>query len=359
MVKGFLFSLRRAAGCLLFWGMFFFPPCVLADTGNSSTAVILAYHRIGEDYFPQENLRQDQFVDQIDELVSNGYAVLPLERVLSTLETRGTLPPKAVVITFEGGYRSVLDNAIPLLIKHKLPFTVFFASDKARENNDDFLSWEDIDHLKSNPLASFGVLPADYGRLTESSDEEIQTQVNIAKIAYREHFSREPDFFSYPYGEYSMHVEDILRQYGFQAAMGLQSGVAYSGSDLLALPRFSMTEKYGNIDHFRMILNSLPLPVFNVEPDDPYLHSARPSIGFSVAPDIEQDLSRLSCFVSSQARPDIERIGDNRVEIRLAKPISEPRTRVNCTMPVKKDDQDDDSAQRWRWLGFLFTLAPQ
>ena len=78
-----------------------------------------------------------------------------------------------------------------------------------------------------------------------------------------------------------------------------------------------MNENYGDIDRFRLVVNTLPLPVSDITPVDPLIAGDNnpPAIGFTVAADVG-DLARLSCFVSPD-KATIERLGDTRVEVRI------------------------------------------
>jgi hypothetical protein len=118
---------------------------------------------------------------------------------------------------------------------------------------------------------------------------------------------------------------------------------------MLALPRFTMTDDFGDLDRFRLTAGALPLPVTDVVPEDSgNLAQNPPAIGFTVAPEVK-DLSRLSCFVSDIGRTGVMRPGGGRVEIRLEAPLQDRRTRVNCTLP-------DGGNSRWRWFGMLLVL---
>jgi peptidoglycan/xylan/chitin deacetylase (PgdA/CDA1 family) len=60
-------------------------------------------------------------------LLADCFNVMPLYEALCALD-EGRLPPRTVCITFDDGYRSVHDLALPILRKFKLPATVFVTS---------------------------------------------------------------------------------------------------------------------------------------------------------------------------------------------------------------------------------------
>ncbi|MGB4057322.1 MAG: polysaccharide deacetylase family protein, partial [Alphaproteobacteria bacterium] len=316
------------------------------------SAVILAYQRIGEEAYPDNNLLEEQFLDHVKEFTNGGYTILPLAAIIDAAKNHRELPPRTLAITFEGAYKSALGKAIPELLKNNIPFTIFYSSGQIDGNSEQMMGWSELKSLSNNAGVSLGILPAAYARLADKPGDEIKRQINKARMRHREVFGNEPEFFSYPFGEYSLAYKNIVAHSGFKAAFGLHAGSVYDGSDFLALPRFSMSERFGNIDRFRMIAASLPLPAIDIEPQDPHLGTDTPSIGFSVPLSLKTELKNLSCFVSGQPQPDIQTLG-NRVEVRLTATPNGERLRVNCTMPGPMDTEHD--TEQWRWLGMILT----
>lgn len=316
----------------------------------SASAVILAYHRIGEDEYPDASLRAEQFEEHIRELSSGSYNILPLTEIVAALRNNTALPDNAVAITFEGGYKSILDRAVPLLLEKNIPFTVFYSAGLADNDSTQYMDWSDLKRLSSNKNVTLGLLPASYSRLAGASRETVLSDLNQARIRHREAFGTNATLFSYAFGEYDLAYRTIVEEQEFAAAFGLQSGVAYNGSDLYALPRFTMTEAYGDIERFRMIASALPLPVSNIEPADPYLKNTPPHIGFTVDEALSGNLDSLSCFVSGQNKVAVETVGGRRIELRPAEELGEERIRVNCTLPTTLAGED---TPRWRWFGMM------
>ena len=321
---------------------------------DSRSAVIFAYNRIGEDAYPSSSLRIEQFEDQLKELKAGGYTVKPLTEILKNFEQGIVMPPKTVALTFDGGHASFLYNAVPLLEKNHIPYTVFISPGHTQKETGPYVGWDDLRRLKKSGLATIGLHPATYTRLADNSDEEIRRQVNSAIVRYREELGGEPEVFAYPFGEYSRSYRDIIAASGFKAAFGQQSGAAWEGADMFALPRFAMTERYGDIERFRLAAAALPLPLSDIVPEDPHLNTLTPSIGFTVPQSVARQLDDLSCFITGQSAPVVERI-DNRIELRLNEPLSQDRVRVNCTLPGPANE-DIDGPPHWRWLGLLLTI---
>ena len=63
----------------------------------ADSAVVLMYHRFGEDSFPSTNIKVEQLEAQLEDLRAGGYSVVPLSEVVEALIGGGSLPPRAVV----------------------------------------------------------------------------------------------------------------------------------------------------------------------------------------------------------------------------------------------------------------------
>jgi peptidoglycan/xylan/chitin deacetylase (PgdA/CDA1 family) len=324
-------------------------PALSADA-QSASAVIFVYQRIGDDAIPQSSISLEQFREHIKELKTGGYTVLPLPKIIEAVKDGDKLPPKTVGITFEGAYTTTLNNAVPLLDEAELPFTVFFSSDMADGTSPTHMTWKQLKDLKKDKFASFGILPSAYMHMVGQTDAANAAIINKAIMKYKEQFEEDPQFFAYPYGEYSAALKKQLAGYPFKAAFGQQSGVVHAKADFQALPRFTMTENFGDLERFQLTASALPLPVTDVIPDDTVIKTNPPVIGFTVAPEIT-NLSKLSCFVSNVGKAPLTRVGGGRIEIRLKDPLDDRRTRVNCTIPDGL--AAPGQPQQWRWFGML------
>lgn len=314
---------------------------------DASAAVILAYYRVGEDEYPASNLRIEQFTEQMQELSNSSYHVMPLKDIVAALATHQPLPPRTIAITFEGGYKSLLKHALPVLQQHNFPFTVFYAGDMAGAESEQYLGWNDLKTLKQNKIADFGLLPANASAMAGQSEKIILESLNRARVQEREKLGLQSTLFSYALGQYDIAYRDLIKAQGFNAAFGLQSGVAYAGADMFTLPRFTMTENYGDLERFRMVVNALPLPVTGLEPENPVLKEPKPLIGFSIDEHLKEKIKSLSCYITGESNPQQEVVGETRIELRLSAPLLEDRNRINCTIPVTGEEG------RFRWFGMM------
>jgi peptidoglycan/xylan/chitin deacetylase (PgdA/CDA1 family) len=107
----------------------------IALAGRGNRLCVVNYHRILEAPDPMLESEPDltTFRWQMA-LLARGFHVMALPEALVALDA-GRLPPRSVCITFDDGYRSVHDLALPVLQEFGLPATVFVTSGYIGELN--------------------------------------------------------------------------------------------------------------------------------------------------------------------------------------------------------------------------------
>ena len=314
----------------------------------AASAVLIMYHRFGEDSLPSTNIRIEQFEAQIEELVSGGYTVLPLPDIIAALRAGAPLPDKTVGITIDDAFSSVYEQAWPRLQAAGLPFTLFVSTDPVEAGAHGIMTWDQIRELADSGV-TIGHHSAAHAHM--AGRDSAANAADLAKASERfvAELGRKPELFAYPYGEYSLELQALIAEQGFIAAFGQQSGVAHEAENIFALPRFALNESYGDIDRFKMVSRTLALPVTDITPSDSLLGPNPPLIGFTVAEGLER-LDQLNCFASGQGVTAIERLGARRIEVRLKAPFPPGRSRLNCTIPGRDG--------RFHWFGMQF-LTPR
>lgn len=318
---------------------------ISAPAAAADSAVFLVYHRFGEDSYPSTNVRIEQFEAHIRELVQGPYNVMPVGDILDALRNGRELPDRTVGITVDDAYLSVYTEAWPRLKAAGLPFTLFVATDALDEGHAGMLDWSQIREMHRAGV-EIGAHTSSHLHMADSAAEKNRAEIEQSLKRFEEELGERPSLFAYPYGEAGSTEQTIVREFGFAAAFGQHSGVAYSGSDMTYLPRFALNENYSEQSDFRLRINALPLPVTDVLPADNVVQGNNPpSVGFSVA-DRVGSLANLACYHSQFGRVETEILGTHRVEVRFPEPFAAGRSRLNCTLPAGN--------ARWRWFGLQY-----
>src|SRR5438093_12557197 len=86
---------------------------------------VLMYHKINDVPENSVTVPVGLFDEQMAQLGELGYRAVSLDEVLAYYVDRVPLPPKAVLITFDDGYRDNLENAVPVLRRYSYPAVIF------------------------------------------------------------------------------------------------------------------------------------------------------------------------------------------------------------------------------------------
>lgn len=192
-------------------------PDPLGVTAAGAQAVtILCYHRFG----PRANpltVTPAAFEAQMNYLARNGYSVVPLERVAAFLEGRESLPPKAVVVTIDDGYRSMFDVAYPVLKRHRFPATLFLYTDFV--GAPDALTWAQMREMTASGLVEIQPHSKTHANLTlrlpdESESryrERARREIEVPAEAIRAQLGVAAHAYAFPYGDVNETVMAELR----------------------------------------------------------------------------------------------------------------------------------------------------
>ena len=312
----------------------FAAPAFVAPAMAADHAVILMYHRFGEDDFPSTNVRLEQFEEHLEILAQGRYNVWPLDDVVSHLQTGKPLPDRTIAITIDDAYLSVYEQAVPRLAIYGFTATIFVATQPVDRGLRGYMSWDQLRELQA---AGFGIgsQTRSHPHMHRLSVSDNRDELLVSNDRFLEELGMRPNLLAYPYGEYNLDVINEVRDAGFIAAFGQHSGIAHG---------YAMNEQYGSRDRLELAINGLPLKVNQLVPEDVVLGENPPAYGFTLASDMDQE-RQLRCFTSRYGKLKVAILG-RRAEIRMPGPLSGPRAKVNCTMPGPEG--------RWRWFGRQF-----
>lgn len=167
-------QLLRWAGTILSWGP------------AAGKVCVINYHRVLLVHDPLLESEPDlaTFRWQM-ELLSKCFNVMSLNDALVALDS-DKVPPRAVCITFDDGYRSIHDLALPILREFNLPATVFVTSGHVDQGN----MWNDriIEAVQALPNGELDLSSLDLGTYPLHNINERQTAVGVLT----EHFKYLP-----------------------------------------------------------------------------------------------------------------------------------------------------------------------
>ncbi len=310
-------------------------------------AAILVYHHVDAETPRSTSVTPERFSAHLDYLARHDFTVSPLLDVLESIRTGEELAAKTVVLTFDDGYVSVLENAAPLLRELGWPFTIFVSSDYVDQGYGGYLTWDQL-----RQLADDG---ATIGNHTRTHAHLIRHQTDESAAAWQQRIRGEITaagqriddelgdaaipVLAYPYGEYDVSVKEIARDLGL-FAVGQHSGAVGSQSDLLAAPRYPVTTGYDALEDFELRVNSRALPAQLVGSERHLVDAeeTQPALTLRLS-DGDYRAGELACYASNQGLMNLSSASDNPQEIIIQprQPLRAGRTKYNCTAPATSE----------------------
>lgn len=242
---------RRAALCALAtaFSLALFVAGALAQ--SESTAVpILVYHRFGPAVADSMTVTTRVFADQLAWLRAHDYRVLALRSLLDALSDPSVpLPARAVVITIDDGHETVYTEILPLIRRDRLPVTLFIYP-SAISNASYAMTWDQVAELAHTGLVDVQShtywhpnFQHERARLTPDAYREfVMMQLNRSKDIIARHLGATVDMLAWPFGIHDPELESWATAAGYRAAFTLERRSVHRGADVLALPRYLITD---------------------------------------------------------------------------------------------------------------------
>ena len=253
---------------------------------DGTGATVLIYHRFGEDTYPTTNIAVARFREQLEFLKNNDYTVIPLQQLVQLLQKGTKLPERSVVITIDDGYRSVYENAWPVLRDYGYPFTVFLYA-KATENRHwNYMTWSQVKEMKDAgvDLQNHGFAHDHMAFKPSDMDIDeyrawIRADLAVSTRILSEELKERPRFFAVPYGEYNTVILEEIRSFGYEAVLLQDPGSVSSDTDPFAMPREPILgTDWSTMQHFQMVLERVDLPISGEIPASGRLFDAAPEL---------------------------------------------------------------------------------
>lgn len=253
-------------------------PAARASADAAAELTVLSYHEVAdraEALVPAYAVTPTDFVRQMDWLRNHGYHFVAVDDVLAARGGKRPLPAKAVLVTFDDGYRSVYEHAWPVLKLFRIPAVVNVVGgwleerDKVRFDGRelprrDFMSWAEVRELAASRLVEIGSHSFDlhhgiqgnpqgnmepagttrrYDPATRRYEDEaayrqrVRADLERNSALIRRHTGKAPRVVAWPYGRYNAVTRDVAERLGMRIGLTLDDGADGRDTPLWALRR--------------------------------------------------------------------------------------------------------------------------
>ena len=311
--------------------------------------ISLMYHRFEENKYPSTNIRIDDFEKHIKILQENNIQFINPKNFEK--EIKNNKKQRKILLTIDDGFSSFYQNAWPLLKKEKIPFILFVSTREVGAFN--YMTWDQIREISKEDFVEIGNHSHTHEYLVDESKDLILDDIKKSISIFKDQLGKNSEFFSYPFGEYSLEFKKLIKSLGFKYAFGQHSGVIDETKDFYELPRFPINEKYGEIKRFNSLTKTLPFKYKEIIPSEKYLLKNKnpPKVKIQFYEGIK-NLKSLGCYSNEGDRwrqSNIKFENDLTLLINISEKFLGERGRINCSLR--------DPSGFWRWLGIQFVVS--
>ncbi|HEX9164202.1 MAG TPA: polysaccharide deacetylase family protein [Thermoanaerobaculia bacterium] len=243
------------------------------DWSGQTGAFVLCYHIVESPLDPRMEISRDTFRQQMQYLEMTGYNVIPLRHLYEyAIGKRTSLPPNAVVITIDDGWRSTYTEAYPELKKRGWPFTLFVYPQIIGKTTIS-LTWEQVREMSRNggDIESHSYSHPFLTRRRHVSMDDgayatwLRRELVESKRLLETHIGKSVDFLAYPYGDYDHYLVHSVQRAGYAAALTCDFGKVVRNSDPMRMKRF-VIDKTMDFAAFRHYLGATPMQLAEMTP---------------------------------------------------------------------------------------------
>jgi len=202
------------------------------------TLIVLTYHSV-----PRR--QKDKFKRQMNLLVSMGQPV----KLGTPLSASGK--NNYIAVTFDDAYRSVLENALPILISKKIPATIFVPTGALGQKptwikdiqhpfaNETVMTSEEIQKLPDE-FITIGSHTVTHKRLSNIDLSIFRQELTESKKSLEAILKREVNLISVPYGSFDISATNLFKEAGYRHVFLNIPGRSHSNFESFIIGRISV-----------------------------------------------------------------------------------------------------------------------
>jgi peptidoglycan/xylan/chitin deacetylase (PgdA/CDA1 family) len=162
--------------------------------------VVLLYHRVGAGSGLESDMPAERFARQMEILAERGGAI-HLDDAVASLPSSGRSP--AVAVTFDDGTQDLIDIALPILERYRIPATIYVATDHIDRgipfpHEGHPASWEGLRAAVATGLITIGSHTHTHALLDRLDIDGVRYELDRSKELIENEIGISPRHFAYP-----------------------------------------------------------------------------------------------------------------------------------------------------------------
>jgi peptidoglycan/xylan/chitin deacetylase (PgdA/CDA1 family) len=232
---------------------------------------ILLYHDVSpvvNDGLGEYAVTPEIFSQHIRWLRRSGRETVRLDELVAQREGGTRLPERPVIITFDDGFRSCFEYAVPVLEQAGYTAVFFLVAGlvgaesawhvQAHRRPSPLMGWDAIRRLRERGF-SFGSHTLSHRRLPTTPSAICSDELTRSRLLLEQRLEQPVLDLAYPYGGVDARVRELVREAGYRSACTSRPAVALEVDDLLLLPRLPV-RRSTSLRDFRQLLEPAGRP---------------------------------------------------------------------------------------------------
>ena len=195
---------------------------------------VLLFHSIETEIVKKDLYKLDKysFENMIKFLLEINYNFVSFNEVFNNNNN--------LIVSFDDGFATVFDNALPILEKYNIPFHIFINKDLIKSNDNIYLCENRLIELSKKKNVTLGSHGVTHKKLKELSTKQIKKEIGESKIWLENIVDKKIDTFSYPHGSFDNRAKDFLEEYDYKYAATSKFGHVNKLTPKFEIPRLDI-----------------------------------------------------------------------------------------------------------------------
>ncbi len=328
----------------------------MVGSSSKNGIAVLTWHRIAEHPDQYTVTPPAKFADELAFLHEEGANVMRLQDAINMVKAGQPLPPRAVALGFDDGFKSCYTQVFPLLKQYNWPATLYIYPDWISGAGAS-LSWDEIKEMQKSGLVdvqshtmSHPDLVRMRGKHGQTYEQRLHHELFDSKKIIEQKMGTKVMQLAYPYGFYNKHVMEQSQAAGYESAWTVNAGPFSShfikGETWMSLPRF-LIYRNTKIDRFARYAFGKGLDVSRVYPA---ANSTVPNTMPTISVHIDENVDPKSVQMRLAIIQSVDAKYNPKTRVLTYKPMEEMREGTWTISVSARDKQGLPKTAAWAFV---------
>ena len=200
-----------------------------ADASDGQRFLAVSLNEVSGD--PPDHQHLAAFFDWLS---GDGWTAITLDDIERARRGEKPLPDKAILLSFDNGYRDLYLRVFPLARKHDMPVVASLVDDRLDASDEHFITWEQAREMQASGLIEFAAdskAPDEFHSMGHGDGEDafrdrLRADLQHSRERLQRNLGRTPRAVTCPYGRCNPMMQELASELGFGFALSLEPELA-------------------------------------------------------------------------------------------------------------------------------------